>query len=150
MNSKNYKINYGVIKNYYNDLETDDIINIINHCKENNDFLKLVNMCIKYNINIFRKIKKGWDVKNKQQILKDCNSKKKILIKKYITNLSETTKSDDVNIVVFNDTLTEENVFVINGLKDIDVVINLIDITNLSDLKEYIFKQPEYIAEYSN
>jgi hypothetical protein len=147
MITKNYKVNYTIIKNFYNEIDTDGIINIINYCKENNDFFQLINYCIKYDIDLFKKNKKSIEIRNVHIIIKECISKKKSIIKQYIHELTDINKCNNVNI---HNTLGDESKNVLNNLKEIDNIIELINETKFNNIKNYICKNIEYIAIYSN
>jgi hypothetical protein len=149
-NSRSYKINYGEIKNYYKDLNSNNIINLISQCKNNHELTQLLSNCTKHNIYLFKKNKENWTIKNSKQLIKECNSKKKNLLKNFSENINQISKDNTLVNSNLSNTLSEENSNVITNLNEIDKIINNLSKVDLKHFKLNVFEQTNYIAEYSN
>lgn len=150
-NQQSFKINYGIIKNYYKDLNSDCIINLIGKCKTNDQILDLLSTCTKHNIYLFKKNKKQWTIKETKQLFKECKSKKQTILRNFSDNVTQLSKDDTILHSDITQSLSDENNNVINNLHDIDKIINNICSVDFNDLKNTVFtKESNYIAEYSN
>jgi len=150
MNTKSFKISYNDIKNYYKDLKHDNIINLIDECKNDQKVSELISNCTKHNIYLFKKNKKNWTIKELKQLHKECKSKKKIILKNYSDNVSMISKDEELLSSDLSQTLSDENKNVIVCLNEINDIIRNICSLNLKDFRKNIFQTSKYIAEYSN
>lgn len=154
-----YRINYNSISNYYNELESDSIMELESLCKSREDIKNFLDKTINYNIYLFKKKNKKWNIKSEKQIINDCKSKKKTLLRKHadkIVNLSKTEQYDTI------EKLELETKHLSNHIENIDSILNSLEsesndeyenIKSIFDEK-YKFKiidlNLDYIAEYGN
>lgn len=131
-----------LIKNYYKNID----IKIIDTCLTDEKLNNLLELSAKSDINIFKKNRNKWKIKNKKQIIKECKSKKKKIIKdlsKSIRILSNNPNSK---------TLTDIKIVSKNTENNIDTIDNMLK--NLYSSEEKInskdYDSEDYIEVYSN
>ena len=125
------------IENYYNDIDKP----IINNYLNNNNLKNLLALSTITDLYVFTKKKKNeWKLKDKRQLLKECEVKRKKTIKEVSTSLTALSKNKDNNILkevkIKNNTL-------INKLENIDSLMETIE-------KIYPTNSDEFIEIYSN
>ena len=168
-------MDYQIIQDYYNGLESNVLDNLIKLYKIDDKFKKFVDITIKYNIYLFKKNKNKWVFKNKNQIKKDYLMKKKTILRKFASDIISISKGNLNNI---NDSISNLNDKFNVDLKNLDEVLVLYnsidnlnnfdilysdsiestDINNLNKLNninDYILNKKyknelQFIAEYSN
>ena len=131
-----------LIKNYYKNID----IKIIDTCLTDDKLNNLLELSAKSDINIFKKNRNKWKIKKKKQIIKECKSKKKKIIKdlsKSIRILSNNPNSK---------TLTDIKIVSKNTENNIDTIDNMLK--NLYSSEEKInskdYDSEDYIEVYSN
>ncbi len=109
------------IENYYKDIDKITINNLLN----NNNFKNLLELSIITDLYIFKKKKTDcWKLKDKRQLLKECDKKKKYKIKEIRIILDNLTKKKATNII--NEVKLNNN-NLISELEKIDNFINTIE-----------------------
>ena len=109
------------IENYYKDIDKSTIYNLIN----NSNFKNLLELSIITDLYIFKKKKENsWKLKDKRQLLKECDNKKKYKIKEIKSILNNLSKNKTSNII--NEIKLNNNNF-ISELEKIDSLINTIE-----------------------
>lgn len=131
-----------LIKNYYKNID----IKIIDTCLTDEKLNNLLELSAKSDINIFKKNKNKWKIKHKNQIIKECKSKKKKIIKdlsKSIRILSNNPNSK---------TLTDIKIVSKNTENDIDTIDNMLKKLYLSEetINSKDYDSEDYIEVYSN
>ena len=118
-------------------MSEDSIDYNINVPKENLEYL--INLSKYTNINIFKKKKNKWILREKRVIVDECNKMKK----KKIKNLSSNLK-DKSNQIIKVDEIKEINNKTITEIDNIDSLINILskEEDNIDDI--------EFIEVYSN
>jgi hypothetical protein len=131
-----------LIKDYYKNID----IKIIDTCLSDEKLNNLLELSVRSDINIFKKNRNKWKIKNKHQIIKECKTKKKKIIKdlsKSIRILSNNPNSKtltDIKIVSKN---IENNIDTIDNM-----LKNLYSSEEKTNSKDY--DSEEYIEVYSN
>ena len=125
------------IENYYNDIDKP----IINDCINNLNLKNLLALSTVTDLYVFSKKKKNqWKLKDKRELLKECEYKRKKTIKEVSTSLNILVKNKSPNITkeikIKNDNL-------LNKIENIDSIIETIE-------KNYPTFSEEYIEIYSN
>lgn len=124
------------IENYYKDIDKPTINNILN----NNNLKNLLELSIITDLYIFKKKKKDcWKLKDKRQLLKECDKKKKYKIKEIRLIFDNLSKNKTLNII---NEIKLNNNNLISELEKIDNLINTIE-------KSYPDKN-NFIEIYSN
>jgi hypothetical protein len=118
------------IENYYKDIDETKMGNL----------KKILELSQYNNLNILKKNKNNWKLKDKRQILKECDSKKKNKIKelKNIYNtLSKLTNTPNlINEIKRNNS---------NLIKELESINNLAD-----TVEKYYPEEDDFIESYSN
>ena len=125
------------IETYYKNIDKP----LIDNCVGNLNLKNLLTLSTITNLYLFSKKKKNeWKLKNKRELLKECNTKRNKTIKEVSTSLNILSKSKSTNLLKEikkkNDTLLDE-------IENIDSLIETIE--NTYPIDEY-----EYIEVYSN
>lgn len=126
------------IENYYKNIEKPIIDNYVNNLNLKN----LLNLSTITDLYLFTKKKKKneWKLKDKREILKECDIKRKKTIKEVSTSLNVLSKNKSTDLVkeikIKNDKL-------LNKIENIDSFIETIE-------KLYPTQSDEYIEIYSN
>lgn len=126
------------IENYYKNIEKPVIDNYVNNLNLKN----LLDLSTITDLYLFTKKKKKneWKLKDKREILKECDIKRKKTIKEVSTSLNVLSKNKSTNLVkeikIKNDKL-------LNKIENIDSFIETIE-------KLYPIQSDEYIEIYSN
>ena len=124
------------IENYYKDIDKPTINNILN----NNNLKNLLELSIITDLYIFKKKKKDcWKLKDKRQLLKECDKKKKYKIKEIRLIFDNLSKNKTLNVI---NEIKLNNNNLISELEKIDNLINTIE-------KSYPDKT-NFIEIYSN
>lgn len=124
------------IKDYYKNIDNP----VINNCINNINLKNILELSTITDLYVFKKEKKNqWILKDKRQLLKECEFEKKKTIKEVTTSLnglskSKTTKIKDIKI---------KNNNMINKIENIDSLIETIE-------KVYPTHSDEYYEVYSN
>ena len=124
------------IKDYYKNIDNPVINNYIN----NINFKNILELSTITDLYVFKKEKKNqWKLKDKRQLLKECEYEKKKTIKEVTTSLNDlsknkTTKIKDIKV---------KNNNMINKIENIDSLIEDIE-------KAYSTLSDEYCEIYSN
>jgi hypothetical protein len=130
----NYEIDN--INTYYKTINSTIDKPIINEFCKNNYLKNLLNLSIKNNLPVVSKKNKRWIIKDKDDILSQCENKKKKEIRKALLQLSRLTKDCSKNSIM-------EIKKVNNELED--------KIINIDMMMEHISStEDEYIECYSN
>ena len=125
-----------IIEDYYKNIDKPIISNYIN----NLNFKNLLELSTITDLYVFKKQKKNqWKLKDKRQLLKECEFERKKTIKEVTTSLNglsknKTTKIEDVKV---------KNNKMINKIENIDSLIETIE-------KIYPTLSDEYYEIYSN
>lgn len=147
------------VYNYYKNITDNSNFNIMAllvNAKNDNNFNKMLKLCIKYDIQIVSNINNVWNIRTNEEIINDINE----TIKKIILNYTYLLLNDN-NLIELIDKHTIEFK---KKIKDIDFLkqlflnkyndIELYNICNLvspkNDIKKKKQKITKYIAEYSN
>lgn len=153
-----------LIKEKYSNNQS--IETIINNCKSNKTFLKLIILTIKLNIELFKYNNDKYELRSNEEIINDCINKKKTLFHKFSFNISNNIDNiQESNLMPFVDSeyknLQKYNKFIdviIFILKDIykdDELKIMFSSDNIKVEKKYVsypkyINLDTYIAEYSN
>lgn len=127
------------IETYYKNIDKPIIDNYVNNFNIKN----LLALSTITDLYLFRKQKKNeWKLKDKREILKECNIKRKKTIKEVSTSLSVLAKISSTNLVT---EIKNKNHTLFNKLENIDSLIETIE-------KDYplLKDEDEYIEIYSN
>ena len=127
------------IETYYKNIDKPIIDNYVNNFNIKN----LLALSTITDLYLFRKQKKNeWKLKDKREILKECNIKRKKTIKEVSTSLSVLAKISSTNLV---NEIKNKNYTLFNKLENIDSLIETIE-------KDYplLKDEDEYIEIYSN
>jgi hypothetical protein len=127
------------IETYYKNIDKPIIDNYVNNFNIKN----LLALSTITDLYLFRKQKKNeWKLKDKREILKECNIKRKKTIKEVSTSLNILAKISSTNLV---NEIKNKNHNLFNKLENIDSLIETIE-------KDYpLFKdEDKYIEIYSN
>jgi hypothetical protein len=130
----NYEIDY--INTYYKTINSTIDKPIINEFCKNNYLKNLLNLSIKNNLPVVSKKNKRWIIKDKDDILSQCENKKKKEIRKALLQLSRLTKECSKNSIM---EIKKVNNELENKIIDIDMMMEHISST-----------EDEYIECYSN
>jgi hypothetical protein len=127
------------IENYYKDIDKPTINNLIN----NNNFKNLLELSIITDLYIFKKKTENcWKLKDKRQLLKECDNKKKYKIKEVTNTLNHLSKKKVPNVInVINEIKLNNN----NLISELEKIDSLIDTIQKSYPDKNIF-----IESYSN
>lgn len=126
------------IENYYKNIEKP----IIDNCVNNLNLKNLLDLSTITDLYLFTKKKKKneWKLKDKREILKECDIKRKKTLKEVSTSLNVLSKNKSTDLVkeikIKNDKL-------LNKIENIDSFIETIE-------KLYPTQSDEYIEIYSN
>jgi tRNA(Met) C34 N-acetyltransferase TmcA len=125
------------IETYYKNIDKPVIDNCVNKLNLKN----LLALSTITDLYLFTKKKKNeWKLKDKRELLKECDVKRKKTIKEVSTSLNVLSKNKSTNLVkeikIKNDTL-------LNKIENIDSLIETIE-------KNYPTMSDEYIEIYSN
>ena len=125
------------IENYYKNIDKP----VIDNCVNNLNLKNLLALSTITDLYLFTKKKKNeWKLKDKRELLKECDIKRKKTIKEVSTSLNVLSKNKSTNLVkeikIKNDTL-------LNKIENIDSLIETIE-------KSYPTMSDEYIEIYSN
>lgn len=127
------------IETYYKNIDKPIIDNYVNNFNIKN----LLALSTITDLYLFRKQKKNeWKLKDKREILKECNIKRKKTIKEVSTSLNVLAKISSTNLV---NEIKNKNHNLFNKLENIDSLIETIE-------KDYplLKDEDEYIEIYSN
>lgn len=127
------------IETYYKNIDKPIIDNYVNKFNIKN----LLALSTITDLYLFRKQKKNeWKLKDKREILKECNIKRKKTIKEVSTSLNVLAKISSTNLV---NEIKNKNHNLFNKLENIDSLIETIE-------KDYplLKDEDEYIEIYSN
>jgi hypothetical protein len=127
------------IETYYKNIDKPIIDNYVNNFNIKN----LLALSTITDLYLFRKQKKNeWKLKDKREILKECNIKRKKTIKEVSTSLNVLAKISSTNLV---NEIKNKNYNLFNKLENIDSLIETIE-------KDYplLKDEDEYIEIYSN
>ena len=97
--------------------------------KKLNNLKKLAN---ESNINLFKKNKNNWVLRDKRIIVDECNKMKKRKIKKMSTNIKSISQKSDIK----TENIKKINSQTLSELENLDTIINLL--TNSDDTDNYI------------
>jgi hypothetical protein len=123
------------ITQYYKNIDEPIINNIINNVNLKN----LLALSTVTDLYLFRKDKRKWKLKDKREILKECNIIKKKTIKEVSTSLNTLIKNKSVNITK---EIKNKSDHLLHKVENIDTIIETIE-------KEY--PESDYYYEvYSN
>lgn len=126
------------IETYYKNIDKP----VIDNCVNNLNLKNLLALSTITDLYLFTKKKKKneWKLKDKRELLKECDIKRKKTIKEVSTSLNVLSKNKSINLVkeikIKNDTL-------LNKIENIDSLIETIE-------KVYPTMSDEYIEVYSN
>lgn len=126
------------IETYYKNIDKP----VIDNCVNNLNLKNLLALSTITNLYLFTKKKKKneWKLKDKRELLKECNVKRKKTIKEASTSLNVLSKNKSTDLVkeikIKNNTL-------LNKIENIDSLIETIE-------KNYPTMSDEYIEIYSN
>jgi len=126
------------IETYYKNIDKP----VIDNCVNNLNLKNLLALSTITDLYLFTKKKKKneWKLKDKRELLKECDIKRKKTIKEVSTSLNVLSKNKSTNLVkeikIKNDTL-------LNKIENIDSLIETIE-------KVYPTMSDEYIEVYSN
>ena len=135
------------VNDYYSSIDK----NVLNDLSKNNNLKNLINLSIKSDIYIFNKKKKIYELKTKEQLLKECNQYKQKELKKTSSILSNLAKINSLNELNKNKIKTINNNLEEN-INNIDEFITCINNINKDDKEDKEDKEDKdnYIECYSN
>jgi len=107
-----------------------------------NDINNLINLSKTSKINILKKNNNKWILRDKRQIINDCNKMKKKIIRNFSTNLKNLSLKEDIKSKDLKD-INNKN---ISDIDNIETIINIIN-NNSDNNKE---STNDYIEFYSN
>ena len=117
------------IENYYKNIDKP----VINNCINNLNLKNLLALSTITDLNLFKKKKKNeWKLKDKRELLKECEYKKKQTIKEASTSLNILVKNKSPNVTK---EIKIKNESLLNQIENIDSFIETIEQTypTLSD-----------------
>jgi hypothetical protein len=124
------------IEDYYKNIDKPIINNYIN----NLNFKNLLELSTVTDLYVFKKQKKNqWKLKDKRQLLKECEFERKKTIKEVTTSLNVLSKNKNTKI----EDIKVKNNNMINKIGNIDSLIETIE-------KNYPILSDEYCEVYSN
>jgi len=124
------------IKTYYKNIDKP----VIDNCVNNLNLKNLLALSTITNLYLFSKKKKKneWKLKDKRELLKECNIKRKKTIKEVSTSLNVLAKNKSTNLVK---EIIKKNDILLNEIENIDSLIETIENTYPLD---------DFIEVYSN
>lgn len=153
-----YRINYNSIEVYYHEIGDENLKKLKILYDKEDVFKGFIESSIRYNIYLFKKKDEKWIIKSIKQIINDCKSKKKTLLRKYAEKIIGLSKSDMENTV---DKLEKDTHNLSLHIKNIDNIVKMIDddytkLTSIFDNNnfeheiEIINLNLNFIAQYEN
>jgi hypothetical protein len=153
-----YRINYNSIEVYYHEIGDGNLKKLKILYDKEDVFKGFIESSIRYNIYLFKKKDEKWIIKSIKQIINDCKSKKKTLLRKYAEKIIGLSKSDMENTV---DKLEKDTHNLSLHIKNIDNIVKMIDddytkLTSIFDNNnfeheiEIINLNLNFIAQYEN
>jgi len=139
------ELDFSVIKEYYKDIDKNELDTIINNCTINKTFYKFIILCIKLNINIFKKINEKWVLKSTRQLLTICEKHKKNLIKGYGFNILKYTLNDQNDKLII-EKIEDDLVKLKKNIKNLDTLIYILK--NIYNDKESLKNMCYYSINY--
>jgi hypothetical protein len=125
------------IENYYKNIEKP----VINNYISNVNLKNLLALSTVTDLYLFKKKKKNqWKLKDKRQILKECEQQRKKTIKEVTNSLNDLNKTKSVNVTK---EIKKKNENLMNKVEYIDSIIETIE-------KDYPTLSDEYLEVYSN
>lgn len=110
------------IENYYKNIDKP----IINNCIDNLNLKNLLALSTVTDVYIFKKEKNNkWKLKNKRELLNECEKKKKNTIKNVSSTLNDLIKNDNSKDIYNN--VKKINSILLNKIENIDSVIETIE-----------------------
>ena len=126
------------IQTYYKNIDKP----VIDNCVKNLNLKNLLTLSTITNLYLFSKKKKNeWKLKDKRELLKECNIKRKKTIKEVSTSLNVLSKNKSTNLVK---EIIKKNDILLNKIENIDSLIETIE--NTYPIDEF----DEFIEVYSN
>ena len=118
------------INDFYSSVDT----NVLNKLCKNNNLKNLINLSIQTDIYIFNKKYKKWQLKSKDQLLKECNKVKKHELKSSSIMLSNLAKLNNYTCITDIKKINNQLENKLDNIEKIITYINHIDnLTNSSD-----------------
>jgi tRNA(Met) C34 N-acetyltransferase TmcA len=125
------------IENYYKNIDKPLIDNYINNVNLKN----LLALSTITDLYLFKKKKKNeWKLKDKRQLLKECEQQRRKTIKEVSSSLNDLNKTKSVNVTK---EIKKKNENLMNKVECIDSIIETIE-------KDYPTLSEEYLEVYSN
>ena len=164
------ELDFSTIKEYYKDIDKNELNTILNNCTINKTFYKFITLCIKLNINIFKKNNNDkWVLQSTKQLLSICEKHRKNLIKGYGINVLKYVSNNESNIM---NHIEDDMLKLKKNIKYLDTIVYILkniykedslkkmcyyyDINYKDNKQKPIAKYVQidntdtYIAEYSN
>ena len=117
------------IENFYSSVDT----NVLNRLCKNTNLKNLINLSVQTDIYIFNKKYKKWQLKSKDQLLKECNKVKKHELKLSSTMLSNLAKLNNHTCITDIKTINNHLENKLDNIEKIITCINHIDEFTNSD-----------------
>ena len=126
-----------IIENYYKNIDKPIINNYINKFNLKNllELTTITDLCVFQN-----KKKNEWKLKDKRQILKECEVKRKIKIKEATKTVNLLAKNKSKEIINY---IKEKNNNLFNEIENIDTLIETIE-------KDYPINDINFLETFSN
>jgi hypothetical protein len=96
-------------------------------------FKNLVKLSNYSNINLFKKNKKDWVLRDKRIIVDECKKMKKKMVKKLSTNLKNLTLEENIKL----EKVKQYQISTISELDNLDTIINILTYSE-NDIENYI------------